>query len=62
MQINLAEREISKKYLQMKDDRDDQSFIQVGIPWCTYLVKVWLYRSITKQSSGGIIQITAFPP
>ena len=32
MQINLAEREISKKYLQMKDDRDDQSFIQVGIP------------------------------
>ena len=36
-----------------------QCFNQERIPRCASIVKVWLYESITKQSSRRIIQIVA---
>ena len=35
---------------------------QERIPQCASIVKVWLYKSITEQSSRRIIQIIALPP
>ena len=39
-----------------------QGLTQDRIPQCASIVKAWLYKSITEQSSRRITQLIALPP